>query len=91
MLSKAVLGMAARAYPEISTLFNSGRCSLTKKQILRNKRIRESAPKTPTEEESTRISRECDMWKAFPTAEDLDPLTTWHTPEERIEIKRTPS
>ena len=38
-LSKAVLGMAARAYPEISTLFNSGRCSLTKKQRLGYKRI----------------------------------------------------
>ena len=71
MLSKAMLGMAARAYPQISELLNSGRCKLTKKQRLRNRRIRDMAPKAPSEEEAKRIQREIGVWKAFPTQADL--------------------
>ena len=68
-LGKAMMGMAARAYPEISEMLNSGRCKLTKKQRLRNRRILDSAPKPATEAEAERITRESGMWKAFPSAE----------------------
>ena len=44
-LSKAILGMAARAYPQISELLNSGRYKLTKKQRLRNKRKKRLLPR----------------------------------------------
>ena len=44
-LSKSVLGMAARAYPEISELLNAGRSKLTKKKRLRTKRIKGQGPK----------------------------------------------
>jgi len=66
-----MLGMAARAYPQISKLLNSGRCKLTKKQRLRNRRIRDTAPKASSEEDANRIQREIGVWKAFPTQADL--------------------
>ena len=69
-----MLGMATRAYPQISELLNSGRCKLTKKQRLRNRRIRDTAPRAPSEEEANRIQREIGVWKAFPTHADLKEL-----------------
>ena len=74
-MSKAMLGMAARAYPQISELLNSGRCKLTKKQRLRNRRIRDTAPRAPSEEEAKRIQREIGVWKAFPLRQTSESLT----------------
>ena len=58
--------MAARAYPEISVLLNAGRCKLTKKERLRNKRIKTMGPKAPINEAEERRQAEAAMWKCFP-------------------------
>ena len=75
-----MMGMAARAYPEISEILNSGRCKLTKKQRLRNRRILDSAPKPASEEEAERLSRESGIWKSFPSvdAQTTAPLLGTH-------------
>ena len=65
--------MAARAYPEISELMNAGHSRLTKKEKIRNRRIRENAPKAPATDAEERRAAEAAMWKHFP--EPALPLT----------------
>ena len=81
------MDVAARAYPEISEILNSGRCKLTKKQRLRNRRILDSAPKPASEEEAERLARESSIWKSFPSA---DAQTTAPLPGTHLKKAQNP-
>jgi hypothetical protein len=72
-IGKAMLGMAARAYPEISVLMNAGHTRLTKKEKVRNRWIKDNAPNAPATAAEERRAAEAAMWKCFP--EPAEPLT----------------
>ena len=72
-IGKAMLGMAARAYPEISVLMNAGHTRLTKKEKVRNRWIKDNAPKAPATAAEERRAAKAAMWRCFP--EPAEPLT----------------